>query len=93
MRAAPRRRPPRRPRASASDARGEAQRTTASPVATRTLPSTNAASSEEMFIDSVSGELRLALRARRGGERLRLALRPLRGDSFIGDRLRDGERL
>jgi hypothetical protein len=45
-------------------------------------------------MDSVSGELRLALRARRGGERLLLALRPRRGDaSFIGDRLRDGERL
>lgn len=61
------------------------------------MPSTKAASSEEMCSDSVSGELRLRLRARRGGLRLRLALRSLRaGDAasrFTGDRLRDGERL
>ncbi len=46
-----------------------------------------------MCIDSVSGELRLPLRARRGGERLLLglALRARRGDaSFIGERLRLG---
>jgi hypothetical protein len=45
---------------------------------------------------SVSGSLRLALRGRRGAERLRLllALRARRaGESFIGDRLRDGDRL
>ena len=62
----------------------------------RTLPRTKAASSEEMCIDSLSGpSLRLRLR-RRGGDRLRLALRPRRaGDAsvFIGDRLREGDRL
>jgi hypothetical protein len=50
-----------------------------------------------MCRDSTSGELRLRLR-RRGGDRLRLALRALRAGEASsrfarGDRLREGDRL